>query len=74
MDNKREWKEFFFTDIFTDIKRGKRLKKADHKEGNMPYVSSTSLNNGIDGFVGNERNVRIFDECITLANSGSVGR
>ena len=73
MDNKREWKEFFFTDIFTDIKRGKRLKKADHKEGNMPYVSSTSLNNGIDGFVGNERNVRIFDECITLANSGSVG-
>ena len=33
MDNKREWKEFFFTDIFTDIKRGKRLKKADHKEG-----------------------------------------
>lgn len=67
------WKAFYFTEIFTEIQRGKRLKKADHEKGNTPYVSSTSLNNGIDGFIGNDGSVRRFDDCLTLANSGSVG-
>ena len=69
----REWKEFYFSDIFTRIQRGKRLKKDDHIEGTTPYVSSTATNNGIDGFVGNKERVRIFSNCISLANSGSVG-
>ena len=42
----REWKEFYFSDIFTRIQRGKRLKKDDHIEGMTPYVSSTATNNG----------------------------
>ena len=67
------WKEFYFTDIFTEIQRGKRIKKADHKLGNTPYVSSTANSNGIDGFLGNESSVRRFENCLTLANSGSVG-
>ena len=67
------WKAFYFTEVFTEIQRGKPLKKADHEEGNTPYVSSTSLNNGIDGFIGNDGSVRRFDDCLTLANSGSVG-
>lgn len=67
------WKAFYFTEVFTEIQRGKRLKKADHKEGNTPYVSSTSLNNGIDGFIGNDSSIRKFENCLTLANSGSVG-
>lgn len=67
------WKAFDFTEVFTEIQRGKRLKKADHKEGNIPYVSSTSLNNGVDGFIGNESSVRKFFDCLTIANSGSVG-
>lgn len=69
----REWKEFYFSDVFTRIQRGKRLKKDDHIEGTTPYVSSTATNNGIDGFVGNRERVRIFSNCISLANSGSVG-
>lgn len=69
----REWKEFYFSDIFTRVQRGKRLKKGDHIEGSTPYVSSTATNNGIDGFVGNEEKVRVFSNCISLANSGSVG-
>lgn len=68
-----QWKPFSFTDVFTEIQRGKRLKKADHTEGTVPYVSSTALNNGVDGFVGNEGSVRKFEDCITIANSGSVG-
>ncbi len=67
------WKAFYFTEVFTEIQRGKRLKKADHTEGDTPYVSSTSLNNGIDGFIGNDGGVRRFENCLTLANSGSVG-
>lgn len=68
------WKAFYFTEVFTEIQRGKRLKKADHTEGDIPYVSSTSLNNGIDGFIGNDDGgIRRFENCLTLANSGSVG-
>lgn len=67
------WKAFYFTEVFTEIQRGKRLKKADHKDGDTPYVSSTSQDNGVDAFIGNDSGVRRFSDCITLANSGSVG-
>ena len=69
----KEWGEFFLKDIFSEIQRGKRLKKADHRKGIMPYISSTALNNGVDGYVSNKEKVRIFSDCLTLANSGSVG-
>lgn len=68
-----KWKPFYFTEIFTEIQRGRRLKKADHEEGKTPYVSSTSCNNGVDGFIGNKGGIRKFSDCLTLANSGSVG-
>lgn len=70
---KKEWAEFFLKDIFREIQRGKRLKKADHQKGKMPYISSTGSNNGVDGYVGNKEKVRIFSNCLTIANSGSVG-
>lgn len=48
-------------------------KKANHIPGNIPYVSSTATENGTDGSCGNSIGVRIFEDCITIANSGSVG-
>ena len=39
----------------------------------MAYVSSSATNNGVDNFIGNKKGVRIFNNCLTLANSGSVG-
>ena len=72
MENK-EWQSFFVVDIFDNIQRGKRLKTADHLSGEVPYVSSSSLNNGIDNFISNKKDVRRFSNCISLANSGSVG-
>lgn len=71
--NEKEWKEFSINNIFIDIQRGKRLKKDNHKIGKIPYVSSTAMNNGVDCFVGNKDSVRVFSDCITIANSGSVG-
>lgn len=68
-----EWREFNFNEVFRKIQRGKRLKKDDHIEGDVPYISSTSLNNGLDQFIGNEDKVRKFKNNLTLANSGSVG-
>ena len=71
--HEKGWKEFKTTDIFNEIQRGRRLKKEDHQSGYMPYVSSSGINNGVDGFVNNKKDVRIFSDCLTLANSGSVG-
>lgn len=69
----KDWSEFYIKDIFSDIQRGRRLKKDDHKKGDIPYISSTAMNNGVDGFVSNTENVRFFNNCLTIANSGSVG-
>lgn len=69
----KEWKSFFIVDIFDTIQRGKRLKTADHLAGEIPYVSSSALNNGVDDYVSNNNGVRRFSNCLSLANSGSVG-
>ena len=71
--SEKDWKEFFLSEVFSEIQRGKRFKKSDHKAGKMPYVSSTALSNGVDNYVSNKENVRIFSDCLSLANSGSVG-
>ncbi len=71
--NEIKWREFFFTDIFKEIKRGKRLTKSNQIEGDTPYVSSTGANNGVDNFISNNTNVRKYSNNLSLANSGSVG-
>lgn len=71
--NDREWKDFAVPHIFQRIQRGKRLKNADHIPGIMPYVSSTADNNGVDDYVEATKGTRVFENCISLANSGSVG-
>ena len=71
--DKVEWKTFRFTEVFQEIQRGKRLTKANQTDGPKPYISSTSENNGVDAFIGNETGVRKFEDVLTIANSGSVG-
>lgn len=69
----REWKDFAVPEIFQNIQRGKRLKKAHHVAGIVPYVSSTANNNGVDAYIEATKGTRVFENCISLANSGSVG-
>lgn len=69
----KEWREFFLTELFPSIQRGKRLTKNNQISGSVPYISSTALNNGVDNFISNNEKVRNFEDCITIANSGSVG-
>lgn len=70
-----EWKEFKLSHIFSKIQRGKRLVKDNQSKGLTPYVSSTSLSNGVDNYISEETPVknRMFQNVITIANSGSVG-
>jgi len=70
----REWQTFYIKDIFTEIQRGKRLKTADHHKGKIPYISSSAINNGVANYISNEKGVRKFSNCLTVANSGSVGK
>ena len=69
----KEWRNFLIPNIFDKIKRGKRLKNADHVSGMIPYVSSTAENNGVDDYIYATKGTRVFNNCISLANSGSVG-
>ena len=70
----KKWKEFFIVDIFPSIQRGKRLIKDNQISGNVPYVSSTAMNNGVDNFIQyDSKKMRKFKNCLSVANSGSVG-
>ena len=44
--DEREWHPFTLGELFT-IKKGKRLTKADQEPGSTPFVSATSINNGV---------------------------
>lgn len=72
--NTNNWKYFRYDDgtnnsVF-EIKKGRRLTKKDQSEGSVPYVSSSSLNNGIDNYLGNGHTD---ENCISFACYGSIG-
>ena len=67
--NTDDWRYFQYKSIF-QIKKGKRLTKKDQSDGTVPYVSSSSLNNGIDNYIGNGNTD---ENCISFACYGSIG-
>lgn len=75
--NKKEWKEFFFNDIFI-MQRGHFSKKpeADNTK-KIPFLGATDSNNGITCFV-DKKNInssKIFNKnAIAVTNNGSVGK
>ena len=69
----KKYKPFLIYNIFETVQRGKRLIKGKQIKGKTPYISSTATNNGIDNFISNDKNIRKFKNCLSLANSGSVG-
>lgn len=73
--DKSNWNEFRFAGkdgIFT-IKRGKRLIRLDQISGDIAYISSSKKNNGIDNYITPPNYMTIYDNSLTLSNSGSVG-
>jgi type I restriction-modification system DNA methylase subunit len=63
--------DFDITDnsVFT-IKKGKRLTKFDQSLGDIPYISSSALNNGVDNYISNGYSD---ENCISFACYGSIG-
>lgn len=49
IDVEKTWQDFELSKIF-EIKSGKRLTKADMKQGNIPFIGSTDSNNGVTNF------------------------
>ena len=67
----KEWGEFFLDELGV-IKSGKDITQNEMIKGNTPYISATSLNNGINNFIGNN-NDTLESKCISINRTGSVG-
>lgn len=63
------WKAFKISDLF-DLKKGKRLTKADMVRGNTPFIGSIDNNNGVSHYIG-QRPIHE-GNTITVNYNGSV--
>ncbi len=66
-----EWDTFILSNL-GEIKSGKDISKTERIDGNIPYISATSQNNGITDYVNNENNT-LERNCISINRTGSVG-
>ena len=66
----KTWKPFTYESIF-NVEKGKRLIKQDQIDGDIPYISSSSNNNGIDNYISN--GITHNAPFITVACYGSIG-
>jgi len=48
-----QWKPFEFQSLF-EIKKGKRLTKANQSAGRTPYIGAIDKNNGVSSFIGQQ--------------------
>ncbi len=66
----RKWDWFIYEELF-DIKKGKRLTKANMEKGETPFIGAIDSNNGYREFIGQEP---IHEgNTITVNYNGSVG-
>ena len=65
-------KLFDFNSVFCS-RRGERHIEADQVEGDIAYISSTKMNNGISAYLTPPDFMTLYNNKLTLSNSGSVG-
>ena len=68
--NTSNWKWFSYDDIF-EIKKGKRLTKADMQDGSIPYIGAIDSNNGISAYISNDEHLHQ-GNTITVSYNGSI--
>ena len=66
----QNWTYFRYDDIF-DIKKGKRLTKADQVGGTINYIGATDSNNGIMAKINNDQHLHP-PNTITVSYNGSI--
>ena len=64
-------KLFLFGDVFKS-QRGSRLIEADQVEGEIAYVSSTKINNGVSAYITPPDSMVLYNNKLSLSNSGSI--
>lgn len=69
--NNYDWKPFAIEEI-CNIYSGCDIYDAERIEGDIPYITSSALNNGIKYFVANQ-NDTLEDNAISVNRNGSVG-
>ncbi|MBO4875362.1 MAG: restriction endonuclease subunit S [Bacteroidales bacterium] len=68
--NTKEWKWFKYIDVF-EIKKGKRLTKADMVVGKIPYIGAIDSNNGVSSYISNNEQLHSANT-ITVSYNGSI--
>jgi len=68
--NTENWKWFRYDEIF-EIKKGKRLTKADMIDGGINYIGATDSNNGITAKISNDEHIHN-SNTITVSYNGSI--
>ena len=68
--NPNTWKWFYYDEIF-NIKKGKRLTKADQVEGTINYIGAIDSNNGISAKISNDSHLHSVNT-ITVSYNGSI--
>ncbi len=66
-----KWGNFLISDLF-DVVKGKRLTKANMKDGNIPFIGASAVSNGITAYISNDEYIHPANT-ITLSYNGSVG-
>lgn len=67
----RQWDKFFIKRI-CDVCSGRDIYDAERIEGNIPYITSGSVNNGVKYFISNI-NDTLEENAISVNRNGSVG-
>lgn len=65
------WKSFQIGDLF-DVRKGTRLTKANMKPGEIRFIGSSAMNNGLTAMISNSENVHPANT-LTVCYNGSVG-
>ncbi len=65
------WKLFQLSELF-NVQKGKRLTKADMKDGKIRFIGASAINNGITAYISNDEHLHP-QNTITLSYNGSIG-
>jgi hypothetical protein len=69
LSNPLSWRAFNFEDLF-DVRKGKRLTKANMISGAIPFIGAVEKNNGISDYVSESIHA---GNTITVSYDGSIG-
>ncbi len=69
----KQWKHFRLDKLF-DVVKGTRLTKADQRNGNINFISASSLNNGIAAKISNNQHIHPANTMTVSYNGSDIGR